>query len=118
MNLSWMTISGMKIGMKLGLGFALLVVILSALMLAKLSGMSNDVARIDTYFSDKELVSKINALANNDVIFSMGMLLSDDSGLHANPSAQIEEMNSSADHPPKQALHGWCQLRGQHLSAG
>ena len=112
MKLSRLSISGIKIGMKLGLWFALLLaVILSMFVVTQLSGMSNDSKRIDADLASNALVNTINSLAKENGIFSMGIRLSED----GYPYARIIALT---DQHPGQALHGWCQLRGQHLSAG
>ena len=60
-----MKLSSMKIGTKLGLGFGfilLLVVVLSAFVLIKLSGMSKDAVQIDADLANKERVGFLNTL--------------------------------------------------------
>ncbi|MBI5439545.1 MAG: MCP four helix bundle domain-containing protein, partial [Nitrosomonadales bacterium] len=98
MKISGMNFSAMKIGTKLGLGFGfilLLVVILSTFVVAKLSGMNKDAARIDADLANKARVSTISSLAKDNAISSMEMLLSSDSGLHARIIAQTDERKKS-----------------------
>jgi hypothetical protein len=101
-----MSFSRKKIGLKLGsvFGFVLLLVaILSVFGVTKLTGMSNNAARIDADLANKARVSTINS--------------SDNSYLHAGIIAQIEDRNSHGDHRQGKALHGWCPYRSQHLSS-
>ena len=76
----------MKIGTKLGLGFGtilLLVVVLSAMVVAKLSGMDQDAARIEADLANKVRVGSINAAVKDNAVSSMEMLLNSDSALNA-----------------------------------
>jgi methyl-accepting chemotaxis protein len=86
----------MKIGTKLEVGFGLillLVVILSVLVVTKLSGMNRDAARIEADLAHKALVSSINAAVKDNAIASMEMLVITDSALTAKMIARIEERN-------------------------
>ena len=88
----------MKIGTKLGLGFGtilLLVVVLSAMVVAKLSGMDQDAARIEADLANKVRVGSINAAVKDNAVSSMEMLLNSDSALNAKIIAQMEERNKS-----------------------
>ena len=91
-----MNLSKLKIGAKLWLGFGLillLVVILSALVVTKLSGMKQDAERIAANLSSKERANDINTAVKDNAISSMEMLLNSDSGLNAKIISQIEARN-------------------------
>jgi methyl-accepting chemotaxis protein len=88
----------MKIGQKLSLGFGiilLLVVILSALVIAKLSGVERDSEHIAADLSNKTKVSAISTAVKDNAISSMELLLNTDSDINAKIIKQIEERNTS-----------------------
>ena len=88
----------MRIGTKLGIGFGLIllmVVALSALVVTKLSGIDQDVARIEADLANKVRVSSINAAVKDNAVSSMEMLLNTDTALNAKIIARMEERNKS-----------------------
>ena len=88
----------MRIGTKLGIGFGLIllmVVALSALVVTKLSGMDQDVARIEADLANKVRVSSINAAVKDNAVSSMEMLLNTDTAVNAKIIARMEERNKS-----------------------
>ena len=88
----------MKIGQKLSLGFGiilLLVVIFSALVITKLSGMEHDSQHIAADLSSKSKVSAISTMVKDNAISSMELLLNSDNDINAKIIKQIEERNAS-----------------------
>ena len=84
----------MKIGNRLSLGFGLillLVVILSVLVVAKLTGMNADAARIETDLAHKAQVSAINAAVKDNAVASMEILVTTDAALNAKTISQTEQ---------------------------